>query len=89
MRKQHKARKQSPGSNSGTKGKCKTGEPRPLSLQSFFFPPYAWRWRQEYRCCVISERRDCSGKKPRLIYNLMNLLPSHAHSRIAGFSNYN
>ena len=38
MRKQNEARKQSPGSNSGTKGKCKTGEPRPLSLQSFFFP---------------------------------------------------
>ena len=39
MRKQHEARKQSPGSNSGTKGKCKTGEPRPLSLQFFFFSP--------------------------------------------------
>ena len=41
MRKQHEARKQSPGSNSGTKGKCKTGEPRPLSvsLQFFFLFP--------------------------------------------------
>ena len=40
MRKQHEARKQSPGSNSGTKGKCKTGNPGHFLSSFSFFPPF-------------------------------------------------
>ena len=45
-----------------------------FSFFSSFFPQplHAWRWRQEYRCCVTSEQSNGSGKKARLIYNLFN-----------------
>ena len=59
-----------PGKTQVQRKSAKTGNTGHFPSSSFLFPLHTWRWRQEFRCCVISERSNSFGKIARLIYNL-------------------
>ena len=77
MRKQMRLGNNLPGQIQAQRESAKRGTQATFSPVFLFLPLYAWRWRQEFRCCVISERSYGSGKIARLIYNLQSTKKSY------------